>query len=441
MLQTRKALNRPATFAAPAPHDYLLLSFLARGKRTALYLLAALLLLLVAAPVPAHAYPVYFKNGSAMEVQSHRFQGDKIYLKMQSGESAFNKDQIDLEKTLKDYNARQKVIKKASKVSEDGDRLGALKLYQSLIAMDGNDAQALFLHGKELIALKRYDEAVHDLMRVLELDPQYPQVNTRLGDIYFKQLKYNDAIDKYLKALDEDPKDKEAHLGLGMSYAKQDMYEGAKTELKRALELRPDYALAYAVLGYVDYKKSDFNDALAALDRAEKLDALLPEAHYYKGLVYGVLGAKTKDARERVDYLDKSIEAFRKAVQLRKDFPEAHADLGVAFYKRGSVARAVEEFKIALSQKPDMAVAHNNLAGIYLRQGYYEEAVTEAKKAVTYEPNMAEAYFIMGNAYNNMKKYKEAARAYDKYLYYSPDGAMAGEVKARLDNVLKQGGQ
>ena len=88
-----------------------------------------------------------------------------------------------------------------------------------------------------------------------------------------------------------------------------------------------------------------------------------------------------------------------------------------------------------------MAVAHNNLAGIYLRQGYYDEAVTEAKIAVTYEPNMAEAYFIMGNAYNNMKKYKEAARAYDKYLYYSPDGAMAGEVKARLDNVLKQGGQ
>ena len=61
--------------------------------------------------VPAHAYPVYFRNGSAMEVQSHRLQGDKIYLKMQSGESGFNKDQIDMEKTLKDYNARQKLIK------------------------------------------------------------------------------------------------------------------------------------------------------------------------------------------------------------------------------------------------------------------------------------------------------------------------------------------
>jgi tetratricopeptide (TPR) repeat protein len=408
-------------------------------RKLAVRIVLASLLLLFS--VPAHAYLVYFRNGSTMEVQSHRVQGDKVYLKMQSGETGFNKDQIDLEKTLRDYNAYQAVIRKASKVSGDGDHLGALKLYQSLIAMDGNDAQAWFLRGKELMALKRYDEAVHDLMRVLERDPKYPQVNTRLGDIYFKQLKYNDAIDKYLKALDEDPKDKEAHLGLGMSYAKQDMYEGAITQLNRALELRPDYALAYAVLGYVDYKKSDFGDALAALDKAEKLDALLPEAHYYKGLVYGVLGAESKDARERVDYLDKSIEAFRKAVQLRKDFPEAHADLGVAFYKRGSVARAVEEFKTALSQKPDMAVAHNNLAGIYLRQGYYDEAVTEAQKAVSYEPNMAEAYFIMGNAYNNMKKYKAAARAYDKYLYYSPDGAMAGEVKARLDNVLRKGGQ
>lgn len=404
--------------------------------------LVALLLFFVVAPIePASAYLVYFKNGSTMEVQSHRIQGDKVYLKMQGGETGFNKDQIDLGKTIRDYDAYQKIIEKASKASEDGDHLGALKLYQSIVASDGNDAQARFLHGKELMALKRYDDAVYDLMRVLELDSHYPQVNTRLGDIYFKQLKYNDAIDKYLLALDEDPKDKEAHLGLGMSYAKQDMYEGAITELNRALELRPDYALAYAMLGYVDYKKSDFDGALAALDKAEKLDARLPEAHYYKGLVYGVLGVETRDVRKRGDYLDKSIEAFRKAVQLRKDFPEAHADLGVAFYKRGSVARAVEEFKTALSQKPDMAVAHNNLAGIYLRQGYYDDAVSEAKSAVTYEPNMAEAYFIMGNAYNNMKKYKEAARAYDKYLYFSPDGPMAGEVKARLDNVLKEGGQ
>jgi tetratricopeptide (TPR) repeat protein len=218
------------------------------------------------------------------------------------------------------------------------------------------------------------------------------------------------------------------------------MYEGASKELYRAIELRQDYADAYAMLGFVYYKKSEFDDALAALKKAVQMDSRLAEAHYYTGLVYGVLGAESRDSKKRREYFDKSIESFRQAVTLRRDFPEAHADLGVAFYSRGSVARAVEEFKIALAQKPDMAVAHNNLAGIYLRQGYFEEAVTESKKAVALEPNMVEAYFIMGNAYANMKKYKESARAYDKYLYYSPEGNLADEVRQRLDRVLAEGG-
>ncbi|MGC2422925.1 MAG: hypothetical protein WA666_01065, partial [Nitrospirota bacterium] len=76
--------------------------------------LVALLLFFVVAPIePASAYLVYFKNGSTMEVQSHRIQGDKVYLKMQGGETGFNKDQIDLGKTIRDYDAYQKIIEKA----------------------------------------------------------------------------------------------------------------------------------------------------------------------------------------------------------------------------------------------------------------------------------------------------------------------------------------
>lgn len=402
-------------------------------------LLAALMLLITAAP--ANAYLVYFKSGSTMEVLSHKVQGNMVYLKMPSGETGFRKNKIDMEKTLKDYAAYRQVLKKASTVSGDGDHVGAAELYRALVGMDKDDAQARFLFGRELIYLKRYDEAQYNLMRVLELDPAYPQVNTRLGDIYYAQKKYDDAIDKYLLALDEDPKDKEAHLGLGMSYARQDMFNGAIEELEKALEFRPDYAQAYAMLGFVYYKKSKFNKAMTDLDRAEKIDPRLPEAHYYKGLLYGVLGVESADSAKRMDYLDKSIDSFRKAVQLRKDYPEAHADLGTAFYKRGSIARAVQEFKIAVAQKPDMPIAHSNLAGIYLRQGYYKQAVTEAREAISYEPNLVEAYFIMGNAYADMGDYGRAARAYDRYLYYAPDGAASEDVKARLERVLREGGQ
>ena len=398
------------------------------------------LMLALTCASPAFPYLVYFKNGSTMEVQSHRVEGDKVFLKVKSGEAAFDKEQIDLEKTQEDSRAYADAVSKIEKLIEKLQYAEAARLSQTLIAADPDDVRARYLHGVALIGVKRLDEAVYELMRVQEMDPNWPKVKTRLGDVYYTEGNYNEAIDNYLKALDEDPKDKEAHLGLGNCYAKQEMYEGAKTELTKAIGLRPDYAAAYATLGYVYYKKSEFDNAMAAVDKAIKMDSSLPEAYYYQGLIFGVLGTETHDSKKRLDYFDKSIESFRRATTLRKDFPEAHADLGVAFYSRGSVARAVEEFKLAIQQKPDMAVAHNNLAGIYLRQGYFREAVGEAKKAVSIEPNMVEAYFIMGNAYNNMKMYKEAARAYDKYLYYSPDGAMSDEVQHRLDRVLEEGG-
>lgn len=396
--------------------------------------------MLVLSASHACAYTVYFKNGSTMEVRAHRTDGNKVYLKMKGGELAFAKDQLDMAKTEADYKAYQDVLARARTLADKGDGPGAVSLYKGLLAQDTEDLQVRYLLGGALAKAKRYDEAEYEFRRVKEIDPAWPGVKTRLGEIHYRQGRYNDAIDQYLIALDEDPDDKAAHLGLGMCYAKQDMYEGARTELFKAIELYPGYAEAYAMLGYIYYKKSDFDSAITTLDKAIEMDGSIADAHYYLGLVYGVMGVETDDTKQRREYFDTSIEHFRRAVQIRYDFPEAHADLGVAFYQRGSVARAVEEFKVALAQKPDMALAHNNLAGIYLRQSFYEEAVAEAKKAVSIDPHLVESYFIMGNAYANMRKYAESARAYDRFLYYSPDGDLSGEVRARLDRVVKEGG-
>ncbi|MBI5696774.1 MAG: tetratricopeptide repeat protein [Nitrospirae bacterium] len=396
--------------------------------------------ILAASSSPAHAYKVYLKGGSTMEVRSHRVEGGKVYLKMKSGELAFDREQLDLEKTDADFKAYQGVLDRAEALTNLGDIAGAVNLYGQLLAQDAEDVRVRFLLGAAHTASKKYDEAEYEFRRVLELDPAWPGARTRLGDVYFRQGNYNDAIDQYLKALDDEPNDRAAHLGFGMCYAKQDMYEGARTELFKAIELYPEYAEAYSMLGYVYYKKSEFESAITSLKKSIAMDGSLADAHYYLGLVYGVLGVEASDSSKRRDYFDKSIESFRMAVQIRRDFPEAHADLGVAFYQRGSVARAVEEFKIALEQKPDMALAHNNLAGIYLRQSFYEEAVSEAKKAVAIDPHLIESYFIMGNAYANMRKYAEAARAYDRFLYYSPDGDLSDEVRLRLERVVKEGG-
>lgn len=388
----------------------------------------------------SHAYLVYMRNGTTMEATGHRMEGGKVVVKMRGGNATFELDQVDMDKTARDYEAYKLVLAKAAKMAADGSPSEAADLYRAILAGSPDDMGVRILLAESLTAAGNYDDAITGYQSILEKGPNTPGIRTRLGRVYYERGEYYEAIDQYLLALDQDPDDKAAHLGLGMCYSRQDMLEGAKTELGKALALNPGYAEAHAALGYVHYKKSEPQAALRELETAIDLDEKLPEAHYYMGLVYGIMGVEAIDSTERLDDFDKSIEAFRKAVTLRKFYPEAHADLGVAFYNRGSVARAVEEFNIALEQNPGMAVTHNNLAGIYNHRGFYEAAAAEAKKAVDIDQTLVGAYLIMGNAYANLHRYADAARAYDRYLSFAPNDPLSDEVRMRLDRVLKEGG-
>jgi len=402
--------------------------------------LVSVLVILSSAAREAAAYKVYFTSGDSMEAESHRVEGGKVYLKVAGGEAAFNADQIDLERTIAERNLYLERTGLAERLMQKGDTSGAAEVYYDMVGPETSDMDLLRKAAETFVAAGRFDDAIAAYKRMQELAPETPGIRTNLGDVYYRQGKYYDAIDQYLIALDEDSRDKKAHLGLGMCYARQEMYEGAKTELNKAIEIYPEYAEAFATLGYVYYKMSAFDNADRMLAASTKIDDTLPEAHYYMGLLYGLLGVQTRNSTERINYIDKSIESFRRAVTLRKFYPEAHADLGVAYYSRGSVARAIEEFNLALTQKPDMAVTHSNLAGIYNHRGFYKEAAAEAQAAVSIDPKLVDAYMIMGNAYANMRDFRNAAIAYDKYLYHAPSGPLADEAAERLKWVLQEGG-
>src|SRR5512140_3665933 len=102
------------------------------------YIICSFILVILTslAPAPALSYVVYFNNGSTMEVESHRLEGGKVYLKLRGGEASFDVSQVDMEKTNGDYAAYNSVIKKAGETADRGDYAGAVKLYQSITNAD-----------------------------------------------------------------------------------------------------------------------------------------------------------------------------------------------------------------------------------------------------------------------------------------------------------------
>jgi len=79
-----------------------------------------------------------------------------------------------------------------------------------------------------LLALGRFDEAIAEGARAVELDPLSPIINVKPGYNYIIAGRYDEAIHQIRKGLELDPEFGYAHSNLGL-----------------ALELKGDFAWRY----------------------------------------------------------------------------------------------------------------------------------------------------------------------------------------------------
>ena len=94
-------------------------------------------------------------------------------------------------------------------------------------------------------ALGRYQDALSDYIRAMDLSPDLPEAYVGRGNIYFLAGKFNRAIEDYTTALDLDiSRDYIAHFNRGMAYEKVGNINDAESNYRRALELQPEWQLA-----------------------------------------------------------------------------------------------------------------------------------------------------------------------------------------------------
>ena len=80
--------------------------------------------------------------------------------------------------------------------------------------------------------------------------------------------------------------------------------------------------------------------------------------------------------------VDEAIAHYRKALEIKPDYAEAHNNLGTALAARGQVNEAIAHFQKALEIKPDFAEVHYNLGVALHQQGHTAEAMVHYHKAL-----------------------------------------------------------
>ncbi len=90
--------------------------------------------------------------------------------------------------------------------------------------------------------------------------------------------------------------------------------------------------------------------------------------------------------------MEGAIACYRRALDLKPDYAEAHNNLGNAFKDQGKLDGALACCRRALELKPNFAEAHNTLGNALKDEGMLDEAVACYRRALELKPDWAKAH-------------------------------------------------
>jgi TolB-like protein/class 3 adenylate cyclase/Flp pilus assembly protein TadD len=186
----------------------------------------------------------------------------------------------------------------------DFDFSQATREFQRAIELNPNYAAAHQQYGNNtLSALGRFDEAIVEGKRAVELDPLSLIINTDLGTNYLYARRYDEAIAQLRKTLEMTPGFYYAYLYLGQALEMKGARDTAIAEYQRARALNDDPA----VLGLLAHAYAFSDNKIEAgkiLDQLVQLSKQRYVAAYSFALVYLGLG----DKEEALRWLEKSYQ-------------------------------------------------------------------------------------------------------------------------------------
>jgi len=186
--------------------------------------------------------------------------------------------------------------------------------------------------------------ALVELTEAEKVNPDDPELQNYLGLAYFRKNRYDLAEPKFLRALELKPEFSEARSNLGLTYLQMKRWDDAIHEFKLVTEdiFYQNQESATINLGIAYLSKGEYPKALATLRGAATSYPRNPIARVYLGKVYFTL-----------DKPELAIQEFKKAIEINRDYANAHYQLGLAYLKVKDNKAALASFKEVLRIAPD----------------------------------------------------------------------------------------
>jgi len=186
---------------------------------------------------------------------------------------------------------------------DDLDMAGSISEFQRAIALNPNYATAHHWYGfGPLLALGRFEDAIAEGKRAIELDPLSPIINAALGQTLSIARRYDEAIAQLRKTLEIDPTFYYAHYSLGIALQLKGDMPGAITEYAKAQQLSDDLRVQ-VLLANIKALSGEKEAAVQMLAELEELSRHRYVRSYWRALLYLSLGKRD----EAIRWLEKGV--------------------------------------------------------------------------------------------------------------------------------------
>jgi tetratricopeptide (TPR) repeat protein len=184
----------------------------------------------------------------------------------------------------------------------DFENAQSMKEFERAILLNPNYAMAHHWYGGNLLnALGRFDQAIAEAKRALELDPVSPIISTTLGAVYRMARRYDEAIAQLRDAVEMHPEFYWAHRFLGLALELKGATGEAIAEYRKAFELNDD-PVVLALLAHAEVsigKQNAARQILAQLTEEAK-------ARYVPAYAFAVIHLALGEKDQALDWLEKA---------------------------------------------------------------------------------------------------------------------------------------
>ena len=176
--------------------------------------------------------------------------------------------------------------------------------FQRAIELNPNYAIAHQQYGNNtLSALGRFDDAIAEGKRAVELDPLSLIINADLGTDYYFARRYDESIAQLRKTVELDPGFYYVRLNLGEALAAKGAFDEAIAEYQKAHALNDD-PFALGLLGHAYASSGNKTEALKILDQLKELS----KQHYVSAYSFAVLYVGLGDKEEALRWLEQGYQ-------------------------------------------------------------------------------------------------------------------------------------